>query len=411
MRFFSVLVGLLVAVLSSHPALAQARLSGQARDARTHRPLAFASVFLTNTTYGTTTDSTGHFTLGGVPDGPYELAVSYVGYQLFTRRLTLPQAAPVLADLVPTPTQLDQVEVRPTKSRPGDFREFSKHFLGSSALSQQCRIENPDDIVVLYDKGRELVAVAPRSVRVINPALGYRIIYHSFSFKVLYKAGRIEFAAAPQFEELKSASAQQQRRWEEGRRHAYAGSLPHFLRSVRANRLAEEGFLVQALRLEVNSEEARQRAAQAADSLAEVFVPEPGLLARVYKRSLGASELGQPEDGGRRVRLQLATPVQVTYQGEQPDATYAERVVLLRRSRLLEAQQARWATMQEGKTLVKPIYEPVREVSELRQLSPEAFILPNGYLSNPLSVRVDGYWGFEKTGEALPLDYVPEPLK
>jgi hypothetical protein len=53
----------------------------------------------------------------------------------------------------------------------------------------------------------------------------------------------------------------------------------------------------------------------------------------------------------------------------------------------------------------------VAEESQLRWLGPEALILPNGYLTNPLSIKVDGYWSFEKIGEALPLDYVPALLK
>ncbi|MGI4831992.1 MAG: hypothetical protein ACRYFK_00860 [Janthinobacterium lividum] len=59
-----------------------------------------------------------------------------------------------------------------------------------------------------------------------------------------------------------------------------------------------------------------------------------------------------------------------------------------------------------GQAVAKPT---VLEVSELRLLGPEALILPTGNLRDPLSVQVDGYWGFEKVGEALPLDYTPGP--
>ncbi|MFC7666915.1 hypothetical protein ACFQT0_05400 [Hymenobacter humi] len=57
--------------------------------------------------------------------------------------------------------------------------------------------------------------------------------------------------------------------------------MPHFLRSVRENRLPEEGYVVQALVSEPNSAAAKQRATLAGDSLAEVFMPELGILARV----------------------------------------------------------------------------------------------------------------------------------
>ncbi|WP_157887105.1 hypothetical protein [Hymenobacter sp. PAMC 26628] len=44
-------------------------------------------------------------------------------------------------------------------------------------------------------------------------------------------------------------------------------------------------------------------------------------------------------------------------------------------------------------------------------LGPPALILPNGCLANPLSVRLYGFWGFEKVGETLPRDYVPGAVK
>ena len=402
---------LLAALLGCWPAQAQHKLDGQVRDARTQKPLAYASVFLANTTYGTTTDSTGHFILANIPSGQYELMASYLGYQLYKKTLSAPQPAALAVSLQPTPTQLDEVVVRPRKNRSADYQKFLVQFLGNSALSRQCRIENPEEVVVLYDESHhELTAVAPRNLRVLNQALGYRITYYNFDFKVFYRANRCDFVAAPRFEELKSTDAKQQQRWNEGRRQAYAGSLPHFLRSVRENRLAEEGFLVQKLVSELNSTEAQQRLAHPNDSLATVLVPEPGLLARVYKQPLQATQICRAEGAGQ-TRLLFANSLQVTYQREQPDAIYAAYITETRSNRLRDAVSAQWLSGQSKTALGKVVYEPIVEESQLRMLGPEALILPNGYLANPLSIKVDGYWSFEKIGEALPLDYVPALLK
>jgi hypothetical protein len=416
MRFSTIVLVLLLVGLATPSALAQgaaSSISGQVREARTQRPLAFASVFLANTTYGTTTDSTGHFVLAGLPGGHYELMVSYVGYQLFQKPLDLQLPLTLVADLQPTATQLDEVVVHPKKNRPSDYKMFLQQFLGNSTLSQQCRLDNPDDVVVVYDKAHhQLQALAPRSLRVINQALGYRITYYNFDFKVFYTTNRCEFVAAPMFEELKSPDARQQQRWEEARRRAYAGSLPHFLRSVRANRLAEEGFVVRAMVVELASEQASQRAARAADSLAEVRTPEPGLTARVYKQPLSAAQLCRPEASpSARVRLQFPYTLQVTYQAEQPDAVYTTYMADVRRTQALDAARRLQPGSKHDTALGRPLFEAVKETSELRLLGPDAVILPNGYLHNPLSVKVDGYWAFEKVGEALPLDYTPAPLK
>ena len=410
-RTFSALL-LLAALLGYWPAHAQLRLDGQVRDARSQKPLAYASVFLANTTYGTTTDSTGHFVLPGVPNGPYELMASYLGYQLYKKTVDAQQTTALVVNLQPTATQLEEVVVRPRKNRPADYQKFLVQFLGNSALSRQCRIENPEEVVVLYDEShRELTAVAPRNLRVLNQALGYRITYYNFDFKVFYRSSRCEFVAAPRFEELKSTDAKQQQHWNQNRRQAYAGSLPHFLRSVRENRLAEEGFLVQKMVTELNSTEAQQRLARPSDSLAAVLVPEPGLLARVYKQPLQAAQICHTEASPSKSKLAFANSLQVTYQREQPDAMYAAYITETRNNNLREAATARWLGSQTKAALGKAVYEPVLEESQLRLLGPEALILANGYLANPLSIKVDGYWSFEKIGEALPLDYVPALLK
>lgn len=385
-------------------------VSGVVRDARTQRPLGAASVFLANSTYGTTTDSLGRFTLVNVPAGQYELMASYLGYQLYTVALPLRQPTTLAVALQPTGVALEEVSVRPAKNNAADFRRFVRQFLGSSAWSQQCHIENPEAVVVLYDqKAQVLTAVAPRGLRVLNPALGYRITFHQFNFRINYLLQQIEFVAAPSFEELPTGTdARLAQRQRDNRRRAYAGSLPHFLRSVRDDRLAQAGFVVRRLLREADTDAARQRIAQAGDSIQQVLVPSPGIVARVYRQPLLASQLSRTEAATGRVWLRFPAAVQVVYQGEQPDASYAAAQVLASNAFRFEAANARGAA---GAVSNNATYATQPETSELQLLQPEALILPTGYLLNPLSVKVQGYWAFEKIGEALPLNYELEAVR
>ncbi|MFC7668001.1 hypothetical protein ACFQT0_11855 [Hymenobacter humi] len=52
-------------------------------------------------------------------------------------------------------------------------------------------------------------------------------------------------------------------------------------------------------------------------------------------------------------------------------------------------------------------YPTKRQVSRLKLQETEAEIQPNGSLTNPLDVYNGEYWGFERVGEFLPVDYVP----
>ncbi len=84
--WFVLIGGLLLAVGSrAQPAT----INGFVRDATTGESLIFANVVLKGTTYGTATNAAGFFTLTGIPPGTYTLVVSYLGYRLFQRTLTL----------------------------------------------------------------------------------------------------------------------------------------------------------------------------------------------------------------------------------------------------------------------------------------------------------------------------------
>jgi hypothetical protein len=54
---------------------------------------------------------------------------------------------------------------------------------------------------------------------------------------------------------------------------------------------------------------------------------------------------------------------------------------------------------------------PTFQTSLLSLTEPYTFIEPNGMILNPHSHFVEGYWGWEKLAEMLPLDYAPAPAK
>ena len=62
-------------------------ISGKVIDAATKQPLQSASVFTQNTTFGTTSNAEGNFTLK-LPNGGYDLVVTYTGYETESRRIT-----------------------------------------------------------------------------------------------------------------------------------------------------------------------------------------------------------------------------------------------------------------------------------------------------------------------------------
>jgi hypothetical protein len=372
---------------------AQATLSGQVRDSLTQAPLPFASVFLANTSLGTTTDAEGRFRLANVQPGHYDLGVSYVGYRLFSQPINLTGALVINPLVAPLAQQLAEIVVRPEPNRYDDYQRFLELFLGSSTLSRQCRVLNPDGVRVRYDPQQNaLTASVPHALEVDNPALGYRLTFYQLDFRAEFVDQSVGMTLLTQvvFRDL-PGSARQQKRWAANRRKAYLGSYQHFLRSVYANRVAEEGFRVQKLRRVPNlrrlaADEAlrqlhRQHStAPLPDSLLRAL-REPREMAYLYKPTLPPDSLRRTEAGSGRVWLRFRDLLAVTYEREAPDLNYRRPG--------------------PNFTSVRPRYQ--ESVLHLQQ--PEAEVEAIGALVVPLAVLNEDYWGFEKIGELLPLDY------
>ena len=395
LRFILVLANLLGLVLLPAAASAQASISGQVRDSVTHAPLAFASVFLANTSRGTTTDSEGRFQLTNITPGHYDFGVSYVGYRLYSQSINLTGALVLNPAVAPSAQQLGEVVVRPNPNQEGDYQRFRELFLGSSTFSRQCRIMNPDGVRVDYDAARNVLsAVVPHTLEVDNPALGYHLTFYQLNFRAEFADQSMGLTLLTQvvFREM-PGTARQKKRWAANRQKAYLGSYQHFLRSVYANRMATEGFLMQKLRRVPNPRRlaadsmlhVRQRqgiTSALPDSLMSAL-REPRVLSFLFKPALPADSVRRGDAHSGRVWLRFRDLLAVTYEREAPDANYR----------------------QPGPdfTYVRPRYQ--ESVLHLQQ--PEAEVDALGALVVPLNVLNEDYWSFEKIGEMLPLDYQP----
>ncbi|WP_045690263.1 carboxypeptidase-like regulatory domain-containing protein [Hymenobacter sp. AT01-02] len=383
----------------SYQAHGQGTLSGIVRDSLTREPLELASIFLASTTYGASTNDKGQFSVRNVPAGQYDLIISYLGYSLYKRTITVGNGPQTLdLQLKPSTQHLQEVVVRPGSNRPGDYEKFAETFLGRTVFSRQCRIRNPKAVYVQYNADRnELTASSPTFLQVDNAALGYRIKYYGLEFTLNFREQYMSFYGWPVFQEMKPRNERQRQQWLQNRQRAYRGSLPHFLRSVYLNQVAAEGFLVQKMRVVPNPRFPR------ADSLAKAlrqarhnqpFSPAdqdsiarwtkvPRAFSLLYTAPRPIDSLRETDSG--RVWLRFRDYVQITYRHEAPDPNY-----------------------QPVRPVGAPsLPAPTQQVSTLMLHPLRAEVQANGQLLEPLAVFTDGYWGFEKMGEFLPTDYLP----
>jgi len=338
-------------------------ITGKVIDKTTRTPLAAASVFAQNTTYGVATDAEGNFKLR-IPNGGYELIITFTGYQ--TENLRINQATSsesLLIELNKREKSLEEVsivvsnEVKDGWEKYGNF--FIDNFLGKTEFSKKTVIKNPEVLKFYFSKKRNrLKVLSADPLFVVNDALGYKIKFAIDSFIHEYSTGVSQFVVYPLFEEMEGTEAQRLV-WQQNRRKAYEGSQLHFMRSLYNQRLADEGFEVQFL-VKYNDNEST--------------IP--------VKNVYGALNYSK-DDSTNTVQFKPNQPdMVVIYTKAKPEQEY-----FAYDDKAKKDYQVSTLTVANGESIV---------------------IEQNGYYFDQTDLTTNGYWAFKKVADMLPYDYVPE---
>jgi hypothetical protein len=228
--------------------------TGTVINAETKLPMQGASVFAENTTLGTVTDQDGKFVLA-LPNGGYDLIVSYAGFNTKNERISgnASQAPTELTfeltlkeKLMSDVAIVSNGEVKNGWEKYGKF--FLEEFIGKTKNSEQCFIKNPEVIKFYFSKRKNrLKVLATESIIIENNAIGYTIKYDMDSFIHEYNTTVTLYSGFPLFEEKKDTSAAQLQIWKNAREETYYGSILHFMRSLLKKQLDAEGFEIQLL--------------------------------------------------------------------------------------------------------------------------------------------------------------------
>lgn len=105
----SLLSVLLLIVCSS--VYSQNAISGKLIDQETKLPIIGGNVYLTKLENGTITNLDGEFKLTNIPDGEFNMVVSFVGYTTKTIRLSSPLETPLIIELQPSAIEMEEVIV------------------------------------------------------------------------------------------------------------------------------------------------------------------------------------------------------------------------------------------------------------------------------------------------------------
>ncbi|QHL88273.1 PEGA domain-containing protein [Nibribacter ruber] len=383
---------------------------GSTVDTEANQPLGFATVFIAQTTYGTMAAENGSFKLPNLPAGKHELVVSYLGYETVTYAFTLQpgQELKIKVGLTPKPNALQEVVITKDPHWRENYAVFVKHFLGNSVLAKKARILNSEALYFEYIPATNvLTAEASEALIIENKELGYKLHFLLKEFRADFKNQKIFHAGYPRFEPMVAKNEGQRKRWEKARLAAYNGSVMHFVRALHTKTLRQEGFSVRRLQRLPNPDrlpEAQIQAglkrwrpkgriaivqsssnAQTQDSLNYWFQMSrvDKIMEVVHNDLVPYENMVQREAGSNLLLLHFQDFLQVVYTGEKEEPEYLESRPFM------------------------PNRKPSFQTSVLSLLEPFTYLEPKGMILNPYSFLVEGYWGWEKLAEMLPLDYAP----
>lgn len=216
-------------------------VSGRITDAVTGKPLDKVSVYFDGTFQGTISDSAGNFTLNNTIKTKSPLVVSSMGYE--SQKINNYTEASLNIALKHKVIELAEVTISGDEiAREKAMKIFLKEFIGED--SKDCVIDNQDEIYFRYNKKRDLLtADTEKPLIITNKLLGYKITYFLTSFsrtpsQTKYK-GNYFFT-----EDIAGLKPAKVKAVMKARDEAYFGSRMHFIRSLWADQVPENNFLM-----------------------------------------------------------------------------------------------------------------------------------------------------------------------
>jgi hypothetical protein len=205
-------------------------LSGRIINQDTNAGVNNASVFISNSTIGATSDAKGYFQLNNIPYGEFDIVISHVSYHpaFLTKHTSLLNAVQI--KLKPKVVQLEELKIgaKPDKKWNQKLAFFKSILLGNTFNSTKCEILNPWVLEFQENENQTVFVAKSNDILIIeNKALGYIVKTQLLEFVVAN--GEQRYRCKSLYEALEPENDRQAKRWKLARKKAYNGSIDHFM--------------------------------------------------------------------------------------------------------------------------------------------------------------------------------------
>lgn len=201
------------------------------------------SVFISNSTIGTITDSQGYFELNNIPEGEFDIVISHVAFHpaFLTKHTSLLNAVQI--KLKPKVVQLEEIKIGSKRDKKWNQKLifFKSVLLGTSFNATKCEILNPWVLEFQENENQTNFIAKSNDLLIIeNKALGYYIKTQLLEFVV--DNGEQRYRCKSLYEEFEPENARQAKRWKLARKKAYNGSIDHFMSYLLSDNLKSKDF-------------------------------------------------------------------------------------------------------------------------------------------------------------------------
>ncbi|MFD2919598.1 carboxypeptidase-like regulatory domain-containing protein [Terrimonas rubra] len=399
--------------------LSQQTIRGTVVNGVTRQPISGVSVFLTNTSKGTTTNSSGYFEITDIKPGKYELVSTSVGFETTVFSFTTEQLPLKLrVEMKEKLVELDNVVLEPFVEESWEKwgKTFLGSFIGNNTNAKDCILKNHKDIRFRYYKrSNRLEAIADKPLVIENKVLGYKIEYQLEAFEMKFREGSTTYYGYTLFTQLGKDDKDPKKRWVKNREKAYYGSMKHFFTALYNDKLLEEGFEVRRMVKHPNLEKQRVRKLGPVGMSGNIFVStrsntpatkdsavqvKPGAVSpdstEYYRRVLRQNDF--IEEYGRD--FMTLDSISIGKEGQYKLIYFPNYLSITYKNGMED--QAYLDFFHENR---KPYYQ--RSLIFITEETP-LFIAPDGSYFYPDKLLATAWWGFnEKISTMLPQDYEP----
>ncbi|QNR83159.1 carboxypeptidase-like regulatory domain-containing protein [Pedobacter riviphilus] len=381
-------------------------LSGIVKDKR-GEALPGAGVYVSGYKIATVSNNDGSYSLPLKP-GNYDILAQLIGYKALNKNVIISDKA-IKLDLIleESITQLNEVTIKPDPNREHYIAMFKDFFIGTTPNAAQCKMINPNVLMIDYDQDNALLTVKCNQFLIIeNKALGYRIKYLVNNFEYSRKTNIVYYQGFPTYEDLKG-SKHKKEVWNKMRLTAYLGSPQHFFKSLYHKKVTEEGFIINKLKSIPNSNRPKdslinaniRRFTQAQTFTGNIHLTMGDSLNYWIKKKNLPKEVSVLS----KVPVLQDTLARLTTEPAIQEINFTDKLYVV----YTKEPENPAFTGRIGFAISRPPDYFGYQVSTITLQQPPIYFYENGGIYNPRSMLFSGYWAWEKIADSVPMDYLP----